>query len=443
MKKFVIVLFSILLVSSSVALSRCSISMEEREKTEQTKIPTTSTELLASKQGVLLNKHLPDTEIESLEQYYTQYEKKILPELKKKIRYFATKKETKADAEWWYKMLLYNVGADYAYLSEQIEQFQPSYKQDLLPTFQTIDEFSEEGKKEKQLNVLFIVDMSEAMESFVANEQNIRFMQQSITHFARQLPEDAQIAIQMFGHNQETQPSSACENVSFIYPLQRYDEQQINAALSTLETGKEAPLSNALLSSKRMLEKETDSKNYIYLLSSGADSCGKDPLKVAKYFNSFHHHFYVFGIHPDETNETKLKKIAKEGNGLYISIHESDELLTLLEKYKPSVMDENRLHGPSDQEVIEQQRLFQQKEEWYQFIASNELSRLYDAIDYMNEKELLDEAVRKELKELINQRGVLIQQTCSAIRVKKNEEILTEKERLEDLIEQYQMISNP
>lgn len=430
------VLFIVVIILSGTFFTGCSLSEEESNAISEVVIAENSETLLSTKRGVLLTKYLNGSELDALGEYNQEYEKKMMQELKRNIRTYAKQEEVRDDAEMWLKFLLYYVGADYEQLHREIDQFKPTFEVGLLPTFQTVEEFYEEGKQEKKLNVFFILDVSDETKSFVSNQENIQFLKQTFTHFSRQLPEKARISLQVFGYKNEEE-TSPCENVSTIYPLKPYQEDEIKKVISTIQRGTEAPFTKALTKTEEVLEKEADSKNFVYIVSSGVDTCNQDPLQVAERLNRENTEIYFFGFRLHEANEKQLQTLAKKSGGYYIDIKDANELLATLEKYQPIVMDENQIHGPTSQEVIEQQLLFQEKEELYQYVASNELNRLYDAIDYMSEKQLLDDSVMVELKELVSNRGMLIKETWNEINMKKNEEILLEKERLEEIVEMF------
>lgn len=147
-------------------------------------------------------------------------------------------------------------------------------------------------------------------------------------------------------------------------------------------------------------------RNIVYVVSDGVETCGGDPVKEAKRLGELgiEPMVKIIGFDVDDAGQQQLKKVAKASKGSYQDIQSGDDLKEYLEAEKERLKREWEDWSISSQlkatekwgEKIEKvwDFLFKEpegKEKGLAYILEQETNRLYEAAEYLDEIEKIED----------------------------------------------------
>lgn len=270
--------------------------------------------------------------------------------------------------------------------------------------------------KDKSLNVEILLDASGSMAGKVNGESKMEVAKKAIYNYLDKIPDNANVMLRVYGHkgsNNENDKSLSCGSSEVMYPLQPYNKEQFNAALSKFSPKGWTPLASALESVNDDFKEYTgdENLNVVYIVSDGEETCGGDPVNAAKNLNqsSTHAVVNIIGFDVKNSEQLQLKNTAEAGKGNYATVSTADELYQTLNK------EYEKLHKQWENWKIDQ--YFSLNTQWADLfmnikkahmeindVINKEHYNLKNNISYLNEKEIIDYNKKLSLEKLIKLR---------------------------------------
>lgn len=232
------------------------------------------------------------------------------------------------EIEKFFKQLLYIVGEDYEPV-ESINRF--SYvifkKDEEHPfTHQRIHE-------NQNINVEIILDASGSMSKKIGNESMMEIAKNSIEKVLSQMPSNAKVGLRVFGHlgnNTATGKEESCEANELIYPIDVLNVEGIKNALSPIQPTGWTSIAKSIENGIADLSQFQGEKdlNILYIITDGIETCGGDPLEVARNFKEQNTNIVlgIIGFNVDANQNKVLKEIATAAGGYYSSAKDAAKL---------------------------------------------------------------------------------------------------------------------
>ncbi|MDR6224018.1 vWA domain-containing protein [Desmospora profundinema] len=189
---------------------------------------------------------------------------------------------------------------------------------------------------EQEINVLILLDASGSMAAKVPGGVKMDLAQQAIRSFVSELPEDANVALQVYGHkgsNSQKDKKISCSSAEEIHPLASYGSD-FDKALGSVKPVGWTPLAAAIEKAEKQLSGQTDAQNLIYIVSDGVETCDGDPVAAAKKLNQSDIQAAVnlIGFDVNNAGQQALREIAVAGGGSFTAVQTGDELAESMEK---------------------------------------------------------------------------------------------------------------
>lgn len=182
-------------------------------------------------------------------------------------------------------------------------------------------------------NVEIILDSSGSMGNLVGGQTRMEIAKQAIKNFLKSIPKEAHVSLRVYGHKgtgQESDKKESCSAIEQVYGFEKYNEAKFNASLGKFKPSGWTPLAQSLIESKNAFEKFDAKKNtnLIYVVSDGIETCGGNPVSVAKSFGDSNVSpiINVIGFGADQEAQRQLKEVAKAANGIYTTATSPQDL---------------------------------------------------------------------------------------------------------------------
>lgn len=193
----------------------------------------------------------------------------------------------------------------------------------------------------EHFNVEIILDASGSMREKIGEKTKMELAKEAIKEFAESLPEEAKVSLRVYGHlgnGSDADKQRSCSSSDIVYPLQTYDAKKLNEALGLFEPAGWTSIAYSLQKAQEDLSAFPGDKNtnVIYLVSDGIETCGGDPVAVAKELSQsdIMPLLNVIGFDVDAQGQKQLKEIAQASEGLYANVTNRDQFRQELERAK-------------------------------------------------------------------------------------------------------------
>ncbi|WP_235705905.1 VWA domain-containing protein [Bacillus mycoides] len=270
--------------------------------------------------------------------------------------------------------------------------------------------------KDKSLNVEILLDASGSMAGKVNGQIKMEAAKKAIYNYLDKIPDNANVILRVYGHkgsNNENDKSLSCGSSEVMYPLQPYNKEQFNAALSKFDPKGWTPLALAIESVNDDFKEYTgdENLNVVYIVSDGEETCGGDPVNAAKNLNKSNTHAVVniIGFDVKNSEQQQLKNTAEAGKGNYATVSNADELYQTLNK------EFEKLYKEWENWKIDQ--YFSLNTQWADLfmnikkahmeindVINKEHYNLKNNISYLSEKEIINNHKKLSLEKLIKLR---------------------------------------
>jgi Ca-activated chloride channel family protein len=279
----------------------------------------------------------------------------------------------------------------------------------------SVDPTTQGMQKKEHYNVEVILDASGSMAGKIGNKSKMELAKEAILKFAESLPKEANLALRVYGHkgsNAETDKTTSCGSSEQVYGLQTFNQAKLKEALASFKPTGWTPIALSLEQAKQDFATygKENSKNIIYLVSDGVETCGGDPVKVAKELleSNIAPVVNVIGFDVDDNGKNALQEIAKAGNGKYVSVKNQKELLEEFDNSADQAHEWLLWYLNTDNKRLityfDKMGAVRNYDHEFFRIALNDASNLNKAINNLKYEGLIDESQRNQLKAFLNRR---------------------------------------
>lgn len=228
--------------------------------------------------------------------------------------------------ELYYRALLGLFGEDYPDPQEIIDQIK-------LSSFGNPDIEDPRFQFKKQYNVMIVLDASGSMAAQAGGKTRMEAAKEAIASFAATLPADARVGLRVYGHEgsgAESDKAKSCSSSELMYPLAAYDKGKLQKSLDQFKPAGWTPIGLALQQAQEDLRPYAGEQNtnIIYLVSDGIETCGGNPVDVAKQLanSEITPIVNVVGFGTDGAGQQQLKQVAQAAGGRFVLIQDQKEL---------------------------------------------------------------------------------------------------------------------
>jgi len=173
-------------------------------------------------------------------------------------------------------------------------------------------------------SLLFILDVSGSMKGKLGERTKLDVAKDILIDLQKGLPDDLRVGLMAYGHY----GNKDCSAIELLVPLGTDNRKSIVQKLSALKADKGAtPIAGSLKKAGEILKTEKGKKTLV-LITDGNETCGGDPVKVAKSLKDsltdIRVHVIGFGVGTNEENE--LISISESGGGSYYAAKDANQL---------------------------------------------------------------------------------------------------------------------
>jgi len=179
------------------------------------------------------------------------------------------------------------------------------------------------------VNLIVILDSSGSMAEEVNSQKKIDIAKNVISDFMAKIPKGVKTGLIVYGHkgsNSVADKDLSCRGIEEVIKLSDNNSSNIISAMDSFNAKGWTPIAGSLDFARDILKnKVTDNKNYLILVSDGAESCDGNPIKSAQDLRSGVPgiKLNIIGFSTDYATRSFLEKIAIWGGGSYLSTDNS------------------------------------------------------------------------------------------------------------------------
>ncbi len=386
-----------------------NVSAEKASEKKVKEIPKAAREIeevVVQEPGKLVEEHI-DPELEIIEGLdFVQYRNFIMdtfnPIVEKELTgYFENKQELTSDEVYDY--LVYQLGSgQYKTYYQDLVDYEHGHVMPELP--QGEDEV-EKVKKQKQTNVVILMDASGSMKASVPGGVKMDLAKETIKKFTDQMEEDVNVSLLAYGHigtGSDADKEESCSRIDAVYPLSSYNPASFNEAMNSFQASGWTPLAGAIDKAQELLASYNgvEYKNIVYIVSDGIETCDGDPIVAAKKLNesNIEAKVNIIGFDVDDEGQKQLMEVAEAGGGTYATVRDKEEFEELvLKKWKPTFGQLLSTQGMLLHDVVHQkQAVLDLYSPLYQS-SERELNRISSAARFLKNEGFITEEVHSEV----------------------------------------------
>ena len=208
---------------------------------------------------------------------------------------------------------------------------------------------------QQSLNIEYILDASNSMnEALPSGETKIDAAKRVLCNLVDNIAaeaKDVNIGLRIYGAKFDPASTKeiACMDSVLVVPITKIDANLIKQKVMTAKAAGYTPIAYSLeLASKDFVIGEGQN-NTIVLVSDGIETCGGDPVAVARKLveQGFGIKIYSIGLAVDAATRKQLEAIAAATGGAYYDAEDADQLQKSLEEIKQRSFEEYEAAGKS------------------------------------------------------------------------------------------------
>ncbi|WP_028777333.1 vWA domain-containing protein [Shimazuella kribbensis] len=229
---------------------------------------------------------------------------------------------------------------DYKPLAKELENWDTSIQ---IQGQKSPENIKPPTQEEFQTHVEILLDASGSMASSVNGGTKMDLAKESVQKFVKNMPEGTLVTLRIYGHkgsNASKDKDISCKSSELVYPFGLYNEEEFSKSLKKFKPTGYTPLALAILQAKKDLEiqkmksNDRNTRNIIYIVSDGIETCGGDPINASQILHNSEINAVVniIGFDVDDAGQKALQAVAKAGAGKYSTVESGEELANYLEK---------------------------------------------------------------------------------------------------------------
>jgi Ca-activated chloride channel family protein len=191
--------------------------------------------------------------------------------------------------------------------------------------------------------VIVMIDGSGSMAGRMGDRTKLELAREAALGFVDGLPASVQTSLLVFGqqgNNSQDGKAKSCSAIDVLAPMAA-DRGRLRTALGQVRAVGWTPLAAGLDRAEALLAASaTPGEQVIYVVSDGEETCGGDPVAVARRINSGRTRAIVnvIGFNLPSGEAAKLTAVARAGGGGFVNLSNAAEL----ERYTAQVRESIR-----------------------------------------------------------------------------------------------------
>jgi len=248
----------------------------------------------------------------------------------------------------------------------------------------------------KKLHISLLLDASGSMKAQINGKSKMDSAKEAIQIFVDKLPENAEVSLRVYGHKgtgSQKDKKVSCSSTEEIFHGQGEQTSQIKTVLQAIKPAGWTPIANALESVKQDIDPET-TDSIVYVVSDGIETCGGDPVQLAKELHQSKVKTVVniIGFDVDNEGQKMLRKVAVSGGGEFTSVDNDESLKNYLNKAYAKLQGEWTLwkekgEGQANTQKEKKQGTINNTQMAMQIMANKEYDHLLAALKVLESKE--------------------------------------------------------
>lgn len=259
----------------------------------------------------------------------------------------------------------------------------------------------DEAEFKEDYHVAILLDSSGSMANYENDKTRMELAKESINEFVAELPEQAQVTLQVYGHEgsgSEEDKEMSCDSVETLYSLDKYEEEEFQDALNKFEPAGWTPLAKAIEEVTDDFDDfdGEDSTNIIYVVSDGEETCGGDPVQTVEDLSDSNIDpvINLIGYQANDEGIDQLKEMAEAAEGNFINATSQDQLNEEFDNTKDMSEVWSDWHGETQGELKDlRSSLGEQIDDWHDKMSErhkHQKENLSSALEYLKEERAFD-----------------------------------------------------
>lgn len=293
-------------------------------------------------------------------------------------------------ADQYTEELLLLLGEDYSSYITTFKEYDTEVKVDIERPNGTIT-----LPVSRKLHISILLDASGSMRAQINGKSKMDSAKEAIQIFADKLPENAEVSLRVYGHKgtgSQKDKQVSCNSTEEIFHGPGNQTDQIKTALQNVKPAGWTPIANALKSVKQDIDPET-TDSIVYVVSDGIETCGGNPVQIAKELNQSKVKTVVniIGFDVDNEGQKLLRQVASSGGGEFTYVNNDEALKNYLNKAYIKLLGEWKTwqikgEGEANTQVIRKQGAINTTEMDMQILANKEYDNLLAALRVLETK---------------------------------------------------------
>ena len=180
-----------------------------------------------------------------------------------------------------------------------------------------------------------ILDVSGSMNKMLGSETRIQAARKAVAAALAGIPDGSIVAFRMYGHRvPQTDKAGSCKDSQLVIPFGPVNKAQIQAMVDSAQPLGQTPIAYSLEQAATDFGAGADEQAAIILVSDGEESCGGDPVAVAKALiaKGFKVKIHTIGIDVDGAAKAQLEGISTATGGQYKDARDAASLTSSLQQ---------------------------------------------------------------------------------------------------------------
>ncbi|GIN84399.1 hypothetical protein J6TS2_07850 [Heyndrickxia sporothermodurans] len=247
----------------------------------------------------------------------------------------------------------------------------------------------------KKLHISILLDASGSMKEQINGKSKMDSAKEAIQIFVNKLPKNAEVSLRVYGHEgtgSQKDKQVSCNSTKEIFHGQGDQINKMKTALQEVKPAGWTPIASALKSVKQDINPET-TDSIVYVVSDGIETCGGNPVQIAKELNQSKVKTVVniIGFNVDNEGQKLLRQVATSGGGEFSSVDNDESLKKYLNKAYDKLQGEwtrwkEKGEGQANTQTIQKQGTINNTEIKMQILVNKEYDNMLAALKYLESK---------------------------------------------------------
>lgn len=180
-----------------------------------------------------------------------------------------------------------------------------------------------------------ILDVSGSMGAMAGGEKKMDAAKKAVASTIGSIPASANVGLRLYGHRvPNAKKAESCKDSQLVIPFGPVNQTQFQNALNQAIPLGQTPIAYSLELAAQDFGELKDEEAAIILVSDGAETCGGDPVQVAKDLiaKGFKIKINTIGFDVDAQTRAQLEGISQATGGIYMDAKDTSQLSQSLQE---------------------------------------------------------------------------------------------------------------